>query len=883
MRKVKDKKVKRYGNLTITATLLAMAGAAMTAATTPDNIATPSTPHMPATTGLADSTAMNDSIVISEEIRLSEIAGELYKQVKFMQYEGEIESKLYPEVLKANTAAMEALARSESEEFKQRNRNILKDLNASLLQGAIYYSTAGETERMPQFARAYIDVQELPEMKDAGFKRDKEIFPTLVYNAAYGASKAGETEKAKEYFQLYLDSGDERMRENVTVYLGQACLQTGDYARGVEVLTEGSRQYPANMQIVMLALQCCIDGGYTELMQPLLDKALLLNPDDERLQNIQARIYEQEGHFQKALDIYSIIAENRPNSLENTRNLATCLFNLGAEYYNRSIMESDDRVASKARRQSKAYFISAAEKLEQLLATTPSDMKFLRALGQTYASLGDKDQFERVNVRIKALDGKGIAFNDMPVMLGSQHRMGGPAEREAIRVPSYEEFARPYIEKRLGTWAQRGEFEKMEDYRRRMAGGEGVETYDKLGQEAADAYIKEYGKRLVLTDLKRSDYDIDNETYMISTPYGETVVKVPLKNKEAEGFKAAWETAQIRAPRFIIRDGRVAIAEITYIVNGKKYTYKSTDAATYKTPKVYVDVNGILAAAQAGEGSGPGTGGSVATTMIWSESDVDRDIPVTTRKSDNLFALIIANENYQKASSVFGALHDGSTMRDYCVKTLGIPESQAILVNNATGNQLRDAMETLRRRVKGAGKDAEVIFYYAGHGLPDDATKEAYMMPVDANPLTISTLIPMKSIYKELAALDAASVSVFIDACFSGAGRDGNLINEDERGVVMKAQEVRPEGNMYVLSAASAQQTAMPYKEKHHGLFTYFLLKKLQESKGNATLKEISDYVIKNVSTTSYSNPSIGKEQTPTVTTSGRLSTSWDKKKLKSN
>lgn len=828
-----------------------------------------------------DTETTADSIV-SEGQRLSDIASELYKKVKFMQYEGEVESILYPAVFEANKAAGEALLSSDIEELRIRNRNILIDLNPVLLEGAVFYSTKGDNESLPRFARAYIDVQEMPEMKDAGFKRDMRVFPTLVYNAAYGASRDGNLEKAKEYFQLYLDCGDADLKENVYAYLGQACMQTGDYARGAEVLTEAARLYPSNMQMIMLAMQCCIDGGYTDRLQPLLDRALILDPSDERIQNVQARLYERQGDFKKALDIYYVIAEAHPNSLENTRAIATCLFNLGAEMYNRSIMESDDKSSAKARRQSKAYFDSASDKLEQVLATTPSDIRLLNALAQTYASLGDRENFDRTNTRIRALGGKGIAFNDMPVMLGSSSGADGE-EHHAVKVPTYEEFARPYIEERLGTWAMRGEFEKLDDYRKRMAGGEGVDAYNAINKEAADAYIKEFGKKLVLTDLKRSDYDIDNETYMIDTPYGPTVIKVPLKNKEAEAFKSAWETAQIRAPRFIIRDNKVAIAEITYMVNGRKYTYKADDAATYRAPSVYVDVNGILAAAQAGDGSGHSKSPAGATAMIWTESDVDKDIPVTNRKSENVFALIIANENYDKASDVFGALHDGHTLKEYCTRTLGIPEGQTVLLNNATGNQLRDALEQLKRRVRGRGSDAEIIFYYAGHGLPDDATKEAYMMPVDANPLTISTLVPMKQIYRELASADAAAVSVFLDACFSGAGRDGNSINKDARGVVLKAQAVAPEGNMYVLSAAGAQQTAMPYKEKHHGLFTYYLLRKLQESKGNATLKEISDYVITNVTNTSNSNASIGKEQNPTVTTSGKMSTLWERKKLKSN
>ena len=350
-------------------------------------------------------------------------------------------------------------------------------------------------------------------------------------------------------------------------------------------------------------------------------------------------------------------------------------------------------------------------------------------------------------------------------------------------------------------------------------------------------------------------------------------MKVPLKGHEAEAFKAGWETAQIRAPRYMIRDGKVALASVSYVVGGRKYEYSAADAAGYSTPRVYVDMAGILGGDNetSGDGSGPAIG-------IFKDSDVDVNIPVTGRKAPGTFALVIANERYAKADNVYGALHDGDTFARYCTSTLGIPQNNIIAVNDATGNQVRDALSTLSRKVKGYGPTAEVIVFYAGHGLPDESNGEAYMMPVDANPMLPATLIPMAEIYSTIGALPSEATSVFVDACFSGTDRSGEMINK-ARGVVFATRPATPEGNMFVLTAASSKETALPYKEKYHGLFTYWLLKKLQESKGNASLKQIAEYVISNVRNTAESVN--GKPQNPTVSTSGRMATEWDSKTLK--
>lgn len=82
----------------------------------------------------------------------------------------------------------------------------------------------------------------------------------------------------------------------------------------------------------------------------------------------------------------------------------------------------------------------------------------------------------------------------------------------------------------------------------------------------------------------------------------------------------------------------------------------------------------------------------------------------------------------------------------------------------------------------------------------------------------------LAKLYPELSELEARSVYVFLDACFSGAQRDGETL-ASVRGVTLKPQPASPRGNMVVFSAASDDETALPYEDKGHGLFTYYLLK----------------------------------------------------------
>lgn len=269
---------------------------------------------------------------------------------------------------------------------------------------------------------------------------------------------------------------------------------------------------------------------------------------------------------------------------------------------------------------------------------------------------------------------------------------------------------------------------------------------------------------------------------------------------------------------------------------------------------------------------------STATEEKIIPSDVDIDIPTTSKKSENAFAIIIANEKYQNEVDVKYAMNDGRTFRKYCEQTLGIPAEQIHYRENATLNNIIGEVDWLKKVCTVFDGDARIIFYYAGHGIPDESSKDAYLLPVDGTGTNVETGYKLSNLYEVLGNLNTTNVSVFLDACFSGAQRDNGML-ASARGVAIKAKPQAPIGSMVVMSAAQGDETAYPYKEKSHGLFTYFLLKKMQETKGDCTMLELADYVKKQVSRRSIVVNN--KPQTPAVSHSVTLGENWKDLKLR--
>ena len=162
--------------------------------------------------------------------------------------------------------------------------------------------------------------------------------------------------------------------------------------------------------------------------------------------------------------------------------------------------------------------------------------------------------------------------------------------------------------------------------------------------------------------------------------------------------------------------------------------------------------------------------------------------------------------------------------------------------------------------------------------MPDEKQNAAYLLPVDGYSNDVSTGYKMDDLYASLGALPSQSVVIFIDACFSGSKREGDMM-ASARGVAIKVKKASAQGNMVVFTASQGDETAFPYREKKHGMFTYYLLKKLQETKGAASLGEICDYVISEVKKNSIVKN--GKMQTPTVVASDKIGTIWKTWKLR--
>ena len=264
-------------------------------------------------------------------------------------------------------------------------------------------------------------------------------------------------------------------------------------------------------------------------------------------------------------------------------------------------------------------------------------------------------------------------------------------------------------------------------------------------------------------------------------------------------------------------------------------------------------------------------------------SDVDLDIPKTNKIHPNRYALVIGNEDYKSYQmdlssevNVDYAVSDSKIFKEYALATLGIPSNNVFHLVNATAGQMKQALAKMNKIAEKSSGTADIFFYYAGHGLPDEVTKDAYLIPVDVSGTNIDYGVKVNDVYKQLTQYPSKRVTVFFDACFSGGARNQGLLAT--RGVKIKPKEEVLKGKLIVFSASSGEQSSLAYNDQGHGMFSYYLFKKMKESGGDLMYKDLANYLVDKVGLNSVLINS--KEQDPQVNVSPEAIGEWEQWKF---
>ena len=263
------------------------------------------------------------------------------------------------------------------------------------------------------------------------------------------------------------------------------------------------------------------------------------------------------------------------------------------------------------------------------------------------------------------------------------------------------------------------------------------------------------------------------------------------------------------------------------------------------------------------------------TTVIGDNIDVTRVDP-TNNTIPNSVGLLIGIQNYKYLPNAPYADNDAKLMQEYFKKRLGL-EQVVLYTNDEISGYFWDDIfnpetgELQKAIIKGK---TNLFVFYSGHGVPEKDGNKVYLFPSDGKIARLNQQgLELNNFYDNLAALEAASVTVFLDACFTGASRtsknyDIKNLDGTKTGIHQASKMPEPWNsydNFNVFTSSSGNETSLGYDNAETGLFSFFLMAGMQgaadvNNDKQITLGELKNYVIKNVTETS---PKISGKQTP--------------------
>ncbi|MCC7429430.1 caspase family protein, partial [bacterium] len=216
-------------------------------------------------------------------------------------------------------------------------------------------------------------------------------------------------------------------------------------------------------------------------------------------------------------------------------------------------------------------------------------------------------------------------------------------------------------------------------------------------------------------------------------------------------------------------------------------------------------------------------------------ADVDLNLPKTKTENSDAFAVVIGNTNYEKAKPVTFAQNDANSVRRYLIESLGFKEGNIFFVKDARKSDFElyfGSKESFKGKLYNNLKPqkSDVFIFYSGHGAPSLKERKGFFVPVECDPGYVEIQgYSLDVFYENLSKLPAKSVTVVLDACFSGA----NIFENISPLVLSFESSVFKLKNGVVLSSSSGSQVSSWFEEKKHGLFTYFFLKSIHNGNGD--------------------------------------------------
>jgi len=476
----------------------------------------------------------------------------------------------------------------------------------------------------------------------------------------------------------------------------------------------------------------------------------------------------------------------------------------------------------------------------------------------------------------KAIDIIETFDNGLAVVGTTESKGAGKKDIWLVKLKfSIRQQAQQFIENNLNQWQQKGKYEKNEEYQKRV----NYYTREQKIFELTNEFFGKIGNPILTKDLinAKLEYDTESEIFKISLTYFNPLY-VPVNIKEAENFENNFQKLQFKDAHFnLTSKDKLEVYQLTIYnpTNQKTYFFDASKPVVFNNTTIVPDFKPVDITPSADNDQ---------QVIVEGNADVDNNIPVCNNTKTNRYALIIGNANYIKNGSdmvdIRFSINDARVFKKYAINILGLQEQNILYIEDANATYMRLYIDNFIKLIDAKQSGSEFYIYYSGHGSQNDK-QEAYLVPVGVKSDYLEQFgIKLSELYNQIKPSQDKKIFIFIDACFSGGGKTGQMLVNAKTGVYRpsKIETINP--NVVVFAASTEKQISQEYIPMQHGLFTYFLLKQLKETKGNTTYGELFNKIYDELTSTALNPKNNLNNQTPQVNTNTATKELWKNWKI---
>lgn len=213
-------------------------------------------------------------------------------------------------------------------------------------------------------------------------------------------------------------------------------------------------------------------------------------------------------------------------------------------------------------------------------------------------------------------------------------------------------------------------------------------------------------------------------------------------------------------------------------------------------------------------------------------------------------AIIIGIEKYKRVAKADYANADALDFYDYANRALGIKQENIKLLIDDGADDL-EILQAFQNwlPIKVKKNKTEVYVFFSGHGYPGDDGKGLYFLPhgVDKDYMD-RTAVKQKEVIAALQAVQPKAVTMFIDSCYSGQTRAGEILVAGSKPIALKQTDMTYPAEFTVITASNMDQISWSSNDLKHGIFSYYLMKGMEgeadaNKDGKITVSEMHEYL----------------------------------------